>query len=114
MSCAPNAVKPKENRPRRSNLASKIDAADIDSKFQRSRRDQSADFSRFQFALRAESQLSRKATVMGRNSVASQSFRKMVRDTLGQPAGVYKNERRRMLVSEQRQPSVNFPPHFVG
>ncbi len=114
MACATNALKTDGDGTRRADLADKVNAADVDSEFERSGGDQRADFSGFEFALRGEAQFAREAPVMRGYGIAAEAFGEVVGDAFGQAAGIDEDERGGMLCGELGEAIVDFAPHFVG
>src|SRR5262249_45336107 len=89
---AANALQSAGNGARRANLANQVDAADINSQFERSSCDERTDFSRLQFFFGSEAQLARQAAVMGSNSIFPQPFAEVMRHALRQASRVDKNK----------------------
>ena len=84
------------NRTRRADLADQVHGADVDSQFERSRRDQHASFARFQFPLRFQPQLARQASMVRGHRLFAQAFAQMMGYAFGQTPGVDEDQRRAM------------------
>src|SRR5207249_1986607 len=88
---AADTLQAHRNGPRRANLANQINAADVDTQFERSRRYERADFSSLQLSFGDQSQLARQAAVMRGNGFISEAFGKMMRHAFCQATGIDKN-----------------------
>ncbi len=89
---APDALQSRRNGTRRANQANQIDGADIDSQFERSRRYQRPELSRFQFLLGHKPKLARQTAVVRGHGFLSQTLGKMMRHTLGETSCIDKYE----------------------
>ena len=111
---AADTLQAHRNGPRRANLANQINAADVDTQFERSRRYERADFSSLQLSFGDQSQLARQAAVMRGNGVFSEAFGKMMRHAFCQATGIDKNKRGAVFGREGGNAIVDFVPHFVA
>jgi len=107
------SLQKRRDRARRAHLADEIDIADIDAEFQRSRRDQHAQFASLQALLGVEAVLFRERAVVRGDGILAEPLGQMPRDALGHPARVDEHERRPVLRDEFREPVVDEFPRFV-
>ena len=94
---ASDALQGHGDRARRADLADQVDCANINSQFKRSRGDQRAYFTGFQFRFNREPPMPRKAAVMRSDRVLPKQARQIVRHALRQTPCIHKNQRRAML-----------------
>src|SRR5690348_3621261 len=95
-------------------MTDQIDVAYVDSKFQRSGRDQRTNLTISQSALCRESQLARKAAVMCGNVLLAKTVSEIVRETLGESTSVDENQRGAMLLDKLIQAVINLIPDHRG
>ena len=79
------------DRSGRADLTDQIDGSDIDSEFERGCRDDGAQFAALQFLFGFQPQAARQAAVVRQNRAFPKSLGQMMRDTLGEPAGIHEH-----------------------
>ena len=90
---AANPLQSYRNGARRADLNNQIDRADVDSEFERCRRDQNFNLSFFELLLRGQAQLAGQTSMMRGNVVFTQPLCQMMRHALDQPARVDEYQR---------------------
>ena len=107
---APNALEEGGDATGRFQLADQVHYADVDTKFERSRRHQRLQIARLQSLLQALPSLLREAAVVRGDVLFAQPLRQIVRRPLSQPAGVDEDQRRAMLLDQRGEPVVDVAP----
>src|SRR5204862_418294 len=110
---AANPLQSYRDGARRADLNNQIDRADVDSEFERCRRDQNFNLSVFELLLRGQAQLAGQTSMMRGNVVFTQPLCQMMRHALDQSARINEHQRRSILLNQSDQAIVNFFPHFV-
>ena len=100
------------DRARRADLANQINRADIDTKLERSGRNESSNFSGFQLIFRGEAELAREAAVMRGDRVFAKALFEMMRHSFREAARVDEHERRAVLANEHRLRGCKSRPTF--
>ena len=108
-----DALKGHANRAGRADLADKVDGADVNSQFEGSRRHQHTRFTRLQFPLRFQSQLTRQASMVGSYRLLAQAFRQVVGHAFCQTAGVHEDQGGTMTAGKGGEPVIDLFPHFI-
>src|SRR2546430_4293060 len=90
---AANPLQSYRNGARRADLNNQIDRADVDSEFERCRRDQNFNLSVFELLLRGQAQLAGQTSMVRGNIVFTQPLRQMMRYALDQPARIDEYQR---------------------
>ena len=111
---AADALQCHRDRPRRSDLANQVDAADIDPQLERSRRHHGAQFAGLQSRLGVQAQLARQASVVRQDGVFAQTLGEMMGHPLRQAPRVDEHQGGAIRADQIGRAVVDFVPHFVG
>ena len=114
MARATDTLQARGNGARGTDLANKVDCADVDAEFERSRGHEGANFSGLEFSFGDQAKLARQTAVMRGDSFVAKAFAKMMRSAFGQAARVDENESGAVLGGQSGEAIVDFVPHFVG
>ena len=113
MAGASHALQGDGDRPRRADVADKVDRSNVDAEFERGGRDQDFYLAFFQLALGLETQLARQASVMCGDIFLAKALAELMGNAFGQAPGVDEDERRAVRLDELDDALVNLVPHFV-
>jgi hypothetical protein len=98
----------------RTNLADKVNIADVDAEFERSGGNKDAALTLLETALGLEAEMAGERTMMGSDLLLAHAPGKMVRDALDEAAGVDEDKSGAVLDGKLLKAIVDFVPHLVG
>ena len=110
---AADALQERGDAARRADLADQLDRADVDAELERRGGDQRAQVAGAQAGLDPVAAVLRQAAVVGGHDVVAEALAELVREPLGQPAGVDEHERGAVL-RDQRGDAVEHVAHLLG
>jgi hypothetical protein len=109
----PDTLQKTADRSRRTELADQLHIADINTQFERSRRNQHLQLAAFEALLGIQPLLFRQAAVMRRDGGLAEPLSEMARNTLGHPARVHEHERGAVLRDQIGEAVVDTLAHIV-
>ena len=110
---AADALQERGDAARRADLADQLDRADVDAELERRGGDQRPQVAGAQARLDPVAAVLRQAAVVRGHDVVAQPLAELVREPLGQPAGVDEHERGAVLL-DQRGDAVEHVAHLLG
>ena len=111
---APDALQEDRDAARRADLADQVDAADVDTEFERSRGHQRFELAVLELLFHVQATFAREAAVVAGDAFLAETVAQVVGDALGQGAGVYEHQRGVVLDDEIGEAVVDVVPLLAG